>query len=155
MQEEKEWEKGAEAEEGAITDRLTECEQIPILGCACSLHYLSQEIHRHTFKLFRSLQDDMRSANAVQTTLDPWLEQVYSPTFGTNSPSRNSLRARKVKLSVTVRKVREYTQHDSVLWTELLISRGELQSLLLYLKLYVSAHRTTIERPRWTSNPIK
>ena len=36
-------------------------------------------------KLLRSLQDDIRSANATQTTLDAWLEKVYSPTFGTIS----------------------------------------------------------------------
>ena len=38
-----------------------------------------------------------------------------------------------VKLLLTVRKVREYTELDPVLWTELLISTGELQSLLPYL----------------------
>ena len=34
---------GAETEEETTTDRLTKCEQIPILGSACTLHYLSQE----------------------------------------------------------------------------------------------------------------
>ena len=45
-----------------------------------------------------------------------------------------------MKLSVTERKVREYTELDSVLWTELLIWKGELQRLLPYLT-YIQIHK--------------
>ena len=79
------WNRGVEA----ITDRLIKCEQIPILGSACTLRYLFQETQRYTSKLLRSLQDDIRSANATQITLDAWLEYIYYSTVGTNSPSRN------------------------------------------------------------------
>ena len=38
-----------------------------------------------------------------------------------------------MKLLVTEHKVREYTEPDSALWTELVVSKDELQSLIPYL----------------------
>ena len=46
-----------------------------------------------------------------------------------------------MKLLVTERKVREYTELDSVPWTELLVSKGELQNLLPQLITDVHATR--------------
>ena len=49
-------------------------EKITIFGSACCLPELSQEADRFAFKLLRSLQDDIRSANTTQTTINTWLE---------------------------------------------------------------------------------
>ena len=58
------------------------------------------------------------------------------------------LRFRRVKLLVTERKMREYTELDSVLRTELLISKGDLQSLLLYLILLHIVPRLLLQARR-------
>ena len=68
----------------AITDRLNKFEQIPSLGCTCTLRYLSPETHRYTSELLRSLHDDICGANAAQTTIDA-IDLIL--TVSTNSPS--------------------------------------------------------------------
>ena len=79
---------GAEEEEEATVDRLTKCDHFPIIGSARALHFLSEESYRSASKLLRTLQDDIRSANATKTTLDAWCKEVYLLTFGANSPFR-------------------------------------------------------------------
>ena len=56
-----------------------------------------------------------------------------------------------MKLLVVERKVRKYTELDSSLCTELLISKGELQSLLLYL-IYVPKNHMDMNNKKVNKN---
>ena len=89
----------------AIANRLIKCKQIVILGilAPCIICPKKPTILRPSYS------SAYRMAFAVPTPHKPLsmlgFKCVYFLTFGTNSPSTHLLRARRVKLLVTGRKV--------------------------------------------------